>query len=590
MYYFPEELRKNLESSPLSYVYYQNVEGKGVPVLASDGFCRNVGMAGEDRERVLDWLGTGLYDRMHQDDVGFVARVSEEFLHQRGPYDVIFRCKIRTEYLWIHGIGKWQTMPDGTELAVIGYTNLTEFREQMGEILKGYDMLSRDRFYSDSLTGLPNINYFHAFAGERIGVLISEGKKPCVIYSDVYSMVSYNNHYGFREGDELLRLVASELKAQFPDDLLVRGANDHFVILAGVREEQEIGSRLEAVNDAIKKKARGNTLGIRSGICMRMDGLETWEAMDRARKLTRYISDDMNRQYAFYTQESDDQYWKDRYIIENFSRALESGWIRIFYQGIMRVGSGKMAALEALARWVDPVRGTISPADFIPVLRRYHQLYKLDLYMMEAVCREVKSRKKHGFPLIPVSVNFSRQDFDHADIAEEIEKIYLKHGMDQYLPRDYFIVEVTEQDIAQGAERFRSQLKKIREKGYQLWLDDFGSGYSALNVFSHYEFDLIKFDMDLLRHLDDRGGANRLILKEMVHIANELGTHTLVEGLETEEQLDFIREIGCELAQGFYFYRPEPLDEIIYRSRNGQRLRTCETSGERAEYHREIRK
>ncbi len=590
MYVFPEEMKKSYESSPLSFVYYQDIDGKAVPVLVSDGFCEKVGMKGTERSRVLSWLQTGLFERMHPDDVGYMSKVSEDFLHHRGTYDVTFRCRLGDKYVWIHGRGKWQTMPDGTELAVISYANMTEFREQLVTTLQEYELLVRDKFYTDTLTGLPNINYFHEYARDRVNVLLSEGKVPSVIYADVYSMLSYNNHYGFREGDELLRLVAAEIKNHFPDDLLVRGANDHFILITGVQENEEIASRLGKVNESIKRKARGNTLGVRSGVCRMARGIDVSEAMDRARHVMRAINDDMNRTYAFSSQEMDDRYWKNRYIIENFSRALEKKWIKIFYQGIMRVETGKVAAFEALARWADPVRGTISPADFIPVLQRYHQLYKLDLYMMEEVCREVFVRMENNLPLVPVSVNFSRQDFDHANISEAIEEIYLKYDMEKYAPRDYFIVEITEQDIAKGTESFREQLKEIRRKGYRVWLDDFGSGYSGLNAFSKYNFDLIKFDMDLLRHLNENGGVNRLILKEMVYIARELGVHTLVEGLETEDQLKFISEIGCELVQGFFFYRPEPLDEILYRLSNGQTSRSCEPREERAEHDKKLRK
>ena len=186
----------------------------------------------------------------------------------------------------------------------------------------------------------------------------------------------------------------------------------------------------------------------------------------------------------------------------------------------------------------------ISPGEFIPTLLRYHLLYKLDLYMFEEVCREVKIRHEKGLPLVPVSVNFSRQDFDHANILDEMNRIYDEYGMDQYVDKSYSIVEITEQDLATGEDNLHEQLRRIRENRYKLWLDDFGSGYSAINMFSQFEFDLIKYDMELMRHLDDNGGVNRLILKELVYVAGKLGIHILIEGVETEDQLMFVKEIG----------------------------------------------
>ena len=162
--------------------------------------------------------------------------------------------------------------------------------------------------------------------------------------------------------------------------------------------------------------------------------------------------------------------------------------------------------------------------------------------------------------------------------------LYERYGLDQYVDKSYFAVEITEQDVAVGADNFRDQLKRIRENGYQLWLDDFGSGYSAINMFSQFRFDLIKYDMDLIRHLDDNEGANRLILKELVYVAKKLKLLTLTEGVENEGQVRFLRGIGCELMQGFYFYRPEPLDEILFRIHGGMKVKDCETLEERLSF------
>ena len=213
MYSFSEEMRKNYESSPMSYVYYQNIDHKAVPVLASDGFCRNTGIP---RENVLDWLRRGLFARIHPDDVGVMSKISDDFLHHRGTYDVIFRVKLapvgsspqevsESPYILIHGMGYWQTMPDGTELALITYSNLTATREVLREKEREYLLFQKDRFYTDPLTDLPNINYLHEFGDEKVNTIIADGRTPNIVYTDIYSMQSYNTQYGFNEGDELIR-------------------------------------------------------------------------------------------------------------------------------------------------------------------------------------------------------------------------------------------------------------------------------------------------------------------------------------------------------------------------------------------------
>lgn len=582
MYEFPTEMRRAYEASALSFVYYENVDGQAVPVLASGGFCKSTGA---DQKIVLDWLATGMFERMHPDDVGLVCKVSGEFLAKTGPYDVVFRCRIGDDYQLIHGLGNWQTMPGGKELAVIGYANVTKTREALTEIVEKYDVFQHDRFYSDSITRLPNLNYLHEFGDERARVIKSEGHTPTVVFSDVFSMQSYNSQYGIKKGDDLLRLVAQSLQKQFPDALLVRGANDHFIMVTDVEDLQLVAERIELADNRIRREAYGNTSGIRSGICSMEGGRDVTDALDHARHALRRIDKDMTRVAAVYSKTADDQYWQERYIIEHFDQALEQGQIKVFYQGIRRTASERLASFEALARWIDPNRGTISPAEFIPALQRYHQLYRLDLHMFEQVCREVIVRHDNGLQLVPVSINFSRQDFDHVDVVSELDRIYDTYELSRYVDKSYFIIEVTEQDLAEGIESFHEQLARIHDSGYGLWLDDFGSGYSSFSMLSQFNFDLIKFDMEMVRHLDDNGGVNRVILRGLVNMSRELGIHTLIEGLENECQLKFMREIGIELVQGFYFHRPEPLSEILYRLERGDVAIPCETEDERAAYH-----
>lgn len=250
--------------------------------------------------------------------------------------------------------------------------------------------------------------------------------------------------------------------------------------------------------------------------------MDVYQAIDHAKSALKRIGSDLNRSFRFHSQQADVEYWNQRYIVENLDRALSERWIRVFYQGILRLETGKTAAFEALARWNDPGRGTISPGDFIPVLEKYHLLYKLDLYMMKQVLLELNDRLTAGLPLLPVSVNFAAQDFDYRNIPEEIEKLYHSTGADQLIPRSDIIVEITEQDMATATEEFHEQLRILRGMGYKLWLDDFGSGYSSLNVFSRFDVDLIKFDMALIQHLDDRNGINREIIKAMISIARAM--------------------------------------------------------------------
>jgi EAL domain-containing protein (putative c-di-GMP-specific phosphodiesterase class I) len=145
-------------------------------------------------------------------------------------------------------------------------------------------------------------------------------------------------------------------------------------------------------------------------------------------------------------------------------------------------------------------------------------------------------------------------------------------------------VEITEQDMATATEEFHEQLRALRNMGYKLWLDDFGSGYSSLNVFSRFDVDLIKFDMALIQHLDDRNGINREIIKAMISIARAMGIETLAEGIETEDQQSFLKSAGCDLAQGFLLRRPVPMETILYIVRGESYTGRWETEAERKNF------
>lgn len=556
MYCFPENLKAACESSPLSFVYYQNIDGKAVPILASEGFRRNTGLP---RDRLLAWLGKGLFERVHPDDVGFVTKVSDDFMYKRGPYDIVFRCRIGENYETIHGLGKWQTMPDGMELAVISYANLRDTQENMNSVSEQYKLLQKDMYYRDMVTGLPNLNYAKQFSDEKIDSVWEAGRIPAVLYFDIRTMASYNVEYGYSKGDDLLRLVAVTIKAEFQKALVTRGEGDHFIIIDSYSDGIE--KRILRVNEEIKRTAFGKTPGIQCAIVKMLPGLKAVEGIDRARTTLKEIGDDLNIVYSLYSHQDDDEYWMGRYVIQNFEDAMRNGWIKVFYQPILRTKTERITILEALARWNDPVRGMITPGQFIPVLSRYHLLHKLDLYMVEQICKEFHVRQAAGLPLIPVSVNFSAQDFDYVDVMGELNRTLGKYGID----RKSIIVEITEQDLAQATAHFQEQLMKIHENGYPLWIDDFGTGYSSLNVFGRYHVDRIKFDMELVRHLNDNNGANRVIMKHIVEMCREIGVHTLAEGVETEEQYDYLSSIDCEMVQGFYFYKPEPVDMAIFK-------------------------
>lgn len=346
MYKFPEEMRKAYELLPIPLVIDQQIDGRVVPLLVSDGFCKLTGL---DRDKAMNWFSDGQFERIHPDDVGKVVHVSEEFINHRSGYDVIFRSRHEDGCHYIHALGEWMTMPDGTVLAAMMYTDVSGNSEAAAAAAKEYDLFRRDLFFTDPVTGLPNINYLHKFADEKLHAMRVLGLKPALIYSDIKFMESYNNKYGFARGDDLLRLAASVLKDVFPDALTIRGYEDHFIVITPMTDRKQLGASVDKANKRIIAEAYGNTPGIQVGICEYENDMQTAEALDYARRAFRRMGKNLNTAWRFFSRDNDNLFWSRRYIVENFNKALENRWFQVYYQGIASVESRKAVALEALA-------------------------------------------------------------------------------------------------------------------------------------------------------------------------------------------------------------------------------------------------
>ena len=251
----------------------------------------------------------------------------------------------------------------------------------------------------------------------------------------------------------------------------------------------------------------------------------------------------------------------ERFISENFEEALARGHIQPFYQPVIRTISRQLCSFEALARWVDPRRGIIPPDRFIPILEQSQAIHRVDACIIRQVCATIRARLEAGEVPIPVSVNLSRLDFTLCDIFAVVDGIVTQYQ----IPHDFLYIEITESVMAEQEDQMRAIVDRFHATGYQIWMDDFGSAYSSLNVLKDYEFDEIKLDMRFLSSFNLR---SRRILTAVIQMAKEIDIHTLAEGVETQEQLRYLRNIGCEKVQGFYFGRPQPWDEALSHLRD----------------------
>ena len=251
----------------------------------------------------------------------------------------------------------------------------------------------------------------------------------------------------------------------------------------------------------------------------------------------------------------------ERYIVSHLDTALEQGWIKLYLQPLVRTITDSYSGAEALARWADPTLGMIMPDMFVPVLEREGLIWKVDCFMVTETMRLQKERIDAGLPVGRISVNLSRQDFETVDVAAFVQRQIDRFG----IRKDLIAIELTESLLVQNKERMVRIVKELRSDGFQVWMDDFGSGYSSLIFLNDYTLDLIKLDMGFLRSFTH---TSRTIMRSAVDMAKKLGIRTLAEGVETEEQVRFLKEIGCDMMQGFYYTKPFPagsLPEFIER-------------------------
>ena len=440
--------------------------------------------------------------------------------------------------------------------------------DEIGELTEAFSLM-RDkqkehiedlnrRVYTDDLTGLPNMRCFFELAEENRDFLISKGKTPAMLYLNLIGLKHFNRQFGFEEGSRLICAFGEILERHFGRRFMCRFGQDQF---AAIADESGLEERLQEIFAECQTANGGISLPVRVGIYK--DSIERVEAnvaADRA----KYACDQRRGTYVSgftYFEVSMQQHVRElRYIINHLDQALEENWIRVYYQPIIRALNGQVCDEEALARWVDPERGVLSPGAFIPALEDAGLIYKLDLYIVDRVLEKICFQQSAGITVVPHSINLSRSDFDACDIVEEVRKRVDAAGV----ARDRITIEITESIIGSDFDFMKEQVERFRLLGFPVWMDDFGSGYSSLDVLQSIRFDLIKFDMSFMRRLDESDDG-RIILTKLMEMASAIGVDTVCEGVETQEQAQFLQEIGCSRLQGYLFSKPVPYSELLER-------------------------
>lgn len=415
---------------------------------------------------------------------------------------------------------------------------------------------------TDEVTGLFNMMHFmedaHYLLQEAVNNPIAN--PIAFVYFDVENFKSFNLKYGFQGGNKLLQHIAFALRDTFSDGLIARLNDDHFVVAV---ENRDVIRRIDFLRRVINTYDEDGFIEVKAGIYVPASEIRDIALiMDRAKLACESVKGKYDAGWSYYDASLEEKIRIRHYIINNFYQAMENHRIEVWYQPEIRTMTREIVGFEALVRWNSSTYGMMSPNVFIEVLEDAHLIHKLDLYVIRRVCEDCLHIREHGqgWQESRISVNLSRMDFQLTDIFQEVEKIRQEYG----LSCDRLHIEITESALSADDKNLLEQMAKFREAGYEIWMDDFGSGYSSLNNLKDYDFDFIKFDMRFLRDFCQNSKA-KVILRSLVNMGKELGIHTLCEGVETEEQYQFLKNIGCELCQGYLFGKPEPLEKAENR-------------------------
>ncbi len=380
-----------------------------------------------------------------------------------------------------------------------------------------------------------------------------------VFFFDIVKFKAINDIFGYEEGDAILKYIADFLRSgALPVVCASRISGDKFACLADVTnaDVEEIAKRLI---DAVKAYKISFEMIVNVGAYALTDADGNGNGMlDKAILAQASVKGDYNKSVAVYDENIRNAMLSEQEVFAEMNAALAGEHFVVYYQPQYNHSTGMLVGAEALVRWQHPQKGMISPAQFIPVFEKNGFITKLDFYVFEKVAAFIQRSLEKGYSVVPVSVNFSKHDIFSQDFVETLDAIRAKYGV----PAKYLRIEITESVLVGNNTAVNEIINRLHERGYVIEMDDFGSGYSSLNVLKDLDFDIIKLDMLFMRNegKNKRGGT---ILSSVVNMAKWLNLPIIAEGVETAEQADFLQSIGCNYIQGYLYSKPLPEAEYV---------------------------
>ena len=432
---------------------------------------------------------------------------------------------------------------------------------------KEHEERVRHLAHHDFLTDLPNRMLLNDRLAQSIARAQRAGKQLAIMFLDLDRFKNVNDSLGHSVGDELLREVGRRLKACVrASDTVSRLGGDEFVVL--IPEVSDLADVAVAAQKILDTVGRPYSIGGHELVSTPSVGVSVYpsdgqdvETLLRNADAAMYHAKELGRNnYQFFTQDMNARATERLSLERSLRRALERAELRLYYQPQFEVASGRIVGLEALIRWEHPELGLVSPARFMPFAEETGLILPIGEWVLQEACRTNRAWQASGLPAVRVAVNISALQFRQANFLETVQRALADSGLD---PR-YLELEVTESVIMHDAERVTQSLSQLKAMGLELAIDDFGTGYSSLSYLKRFPIDRLKIDRSFVHDItEDRDDA--AITSAIIALTRTLGIKSIAEGVETREQLEFLRAHGCDEVQGYLLSMPLPPEECAAR-------------------------
>lgn len=413
----------------------------------------------------------------------------------------------------------------------------------------------------DDLTGIYNAGRFYDIVNQLIHE--DEEKQYAIVYLDLDRFEVINELFGIEEGDRILQYIAKVFRQlKGIDFYYCRVISDKFAICVAYNKIEEVVSLIRKIDDCVAKYPIDFRLAPSFGIYRIEDKTIPISVMlDYAKMACRSVKGNIINNYAVYAEELRRRIMHEVEIEKDMEQALEEHQFKIFLQPKYDISTGKVIGAESLCRWMHPIKGMLSPREFISLFERNGFIIKLDRYMWEETCKMIRQWLDKGYDVKPVSVNVSRMHEYNDHFEEDIIGLIEKYQ----IPPRLIELELTESAYLSSEESIYNAMGRLKNRGLLFSVDDFGTGYSSLNMLKNIPVDIVKLDREFLNETTNNS-KGRAIIRNMIALAGDLNIRVIAEGVESVEQAAFLLEMGCELAQGYYYSKPLSTDDFEERA------------------------